>query len=313
MKIRLFLLFIIASFQVYAQEDLLSVLNANSKKSKPQIVATFKSTRVINGQSVENIAKKHLDFRIAHRFGPLNSGTYEFFGLDQAAMRMSLEYGLTDDLMVGVGRSSIQKTYDYFAKYKLLKQTKGGMPFTLALMGSVAANSLKSSTIGSTISPTYYSNVERLNYVAQILLARKFNENLSLQISPTFIHRNKVFKINPNDNSELFEPNDIFAIGVGGRYKISKRTSFNAEYFYRLPSIDASKALNPAYQNALSIGFDIETGGHVFQLHFTNALGMIEKQFIAESTDSWKNGGVRFGFNISRTFSFDGTQSKRKW
>ncbi len=313
MKINVFVFLIFVSKGLFAQDDLLSVLNANTSKPKTKVVATFKSTRVINGHSIETIAKKHLDFRISHRFGTLNSGTYEFFGLDQASMRMSLEYGITDNLMVGVGRSSIQKTYDYFAKYKLLKQTLDGMPFSLSIMGSAAANTLKSSSVGSTLSPTFYSNVERLTYVAQILLARKFNENLSLQISPTFIHRNKVFKINPTDVSEIFEPNDILAIGVGGRYKISKRTSLNAEYFYRLPIANALNALNPTYQNALSIGFDIETGGHVFQLHFTNALGMIEKQFIAESTDSWKNGAVRFGFNLSRTFSFDGNKSKKKW
>ncbi|AFK05666.1 hypothetical protein Emtol_0151 (plasmid) [Emticicia oligotrophica DSM 17448] len=274
-------------------QDLLDELDKTVKPKKTYSSATFKSTRIINGHSVETISKNHLDFRISHRFGKLNDGAYNFFGLDQATMRIGLEYGLTDFLMVGIGRSTTQKTFDYFAKYKVLRQAKGGSPVSITAFGSVDAISL-------TTSPQFrfYNNLERLTYTGQLLIARKFGERLSLQLTPTFIHRNKV---------ELdTEPNDIMAVGIGGRVKISKRTSFNAEYFYRLPmSLEPGIPTNPNYYNSLSMGFDIETGGHVFQLHFTNSLGMIERQFIGQTEGNWAKGDVHYGFNISRTFSFD--------
>jgi len=284
----------LSMFYVTAKaQDLLDELDKTIKPKKTYSTATFKSTRVINGHSIETISKNHLDFRISHRFGQLNDGAYNFFGLDQATMRMGLEYGLTDMLMVGIGRSTSQKTFDYFAKYKILRQSKEGSPISVTAFASVDAISLSTSP-----QFRFYSNLERLTYTGQLLIARKFGERLSLQLSPTFIHRNKV---------ELdTEPNDIMAVGIGGRLKISKRTSLNAEYFYRLPmSLEAGIATNPNYYNSLSVGFDIETGGHVFQLHFTNSLGMVERQFIAQTEGNWAKGDVHYGFNISRTFSFD--------
>lgn len=281
-------------FYVTAQaQDLLDELDKTIKPKKTYSTATFKSTRVINGHSIETISKNHLDFRISHRFGQLNDGAYNFFGLDQATMRMGLEYGLTDMLMVGIGRSTSQKTFDYFAKYKVLRQSKEASPISVTAFASVDAISLSTSP-----QFRFYNNLERLTYTGQLLIARKFSERLSLQLSPTFIHRNKV---------ELAtEPNDIMAVGIGGRLKISKRTSLNAEYFYRLPmSLEAGIATNPNYYNSLSVGFDIETGGHVFQLHFTNSLGMVERQFIAQTEGNWAKGDIHYGFNISRTFSFD--------
>lgn len=306
-NIFLYFFFLLTTITVNAQDDPLDILNKNTKPTTTFATATFKSTRVINGHSVETIAKKHLDFRIAHRFGALNTGAYNYFGLDQATMRMSFEYGLTNDLMIGLGRSTTQKTFDYFGKYKLLKQSSGArtMPVSVTLFASLAAVSLSSNAENSFSSPSFDNNIDRWTYCSQILIARKITDGFSLQISPTYLHRNKVFRTNSSDAREIFEPNDIFAVGFGGRYKISKRTSINAEYFYRLPSFNSNYALNSNFHDALSIGFDIETGGHVFQLHFTNSLGMIEKQFIAENTEKWTNGGIHYGFNLSRTFSFD--------
>lgn len=312
----IYLLFLLLlSVTVKAQDDPMDVLEKNTKPTTTFATATFKSTRVINGQSVETIAKRHLDFRIAHRFGALNTGAYNYFGLDQATMRMSFEYGLTNDLMVGIGRSTTQKTFDYFGKYKLLKQSSGAriMPVSVTLFASVAAVSLSTNPENSFSLPSFANNIERLSYCSQILIARKITDGFSLQISPTYLHRNKVFRINSSDASEVLEPNDIFAIGFGGRYKLNKRTSINAEYFYRLPSFNDQYKLNSNYHNSLSVGVDIETGGHVFQLHFTNSLGMIEKQFIAENTESWTNGGIHWGFNLSRTFSFDKKKKKDNW
>lgn len=291
-KILLILFLSVLYISVHAQ-DLLDELDKTVIPKKSYSTATFKSTRVINGHSIETISKNHLDFRISHRFGRLNDGAYNFFGLDQATMRMGLEYGLTDRLMVAIGRSTSQKTFDYFAKYKVLRQAKGGSPISVTAFGSVDAISLSTSP-----QFRFNDNFDRLTYIGQLLIARKFGERLSLQLTPTFIHRNKV-------ESDT-EPNDIMAVGIGGRVKISKRTSLNAEYFYRLPmSLEAGISTNPNYYNSLSLGFDIETGGHVFQLHFTNSLGMVERQFIAQTEGNWAKGDVHYGFNISRTFSFD--------
>jgi hypothetical protein len=282
-----------------AGQDLLNELDKTVKPKKNYSTATFKSTRIINGHSVETVARNHLDLRISHRFGMLNEGAYNFFGLDAATMRLGLEYGITDNLMIGIGRSTSQKTFDYFAKYKLLRQSSGprGMPVSVTALFSADAISLSTSP-----QLTFYNNIERLTYVGQLLVARKFNERLSVQVSPTYLHSNRVEASN--------EPNDVVAIGIGGRIKISKRTSFNAEYFYRLPlSFQSGNVQNSSYYNSLSVGFDIETGGHVFQLHFTNSLGMIERQFINQTDGQWAKGDIHYGFNISRTFSFD---KKRK-
>jgi hypothetical protein len=250
-------------------------------------IATFKSTRVINGHSVENVAGGVLDFRISHRFGVLDQGLYDMFGLDVATMRLGFEYGINDKLMVGLGRNTYQKSYDGFVKYKILRQSTGkkNMPVTATYLGAMTVNTLKWED------PTrenYFTS--RLNYVHQILIGRKFSSSTSIQLSPTLVHRNLV-------TSTAYK-NDVFAIGIGGRQKINNRVSFNAEYFYVLPN-----QIDPTYKNSLSVGFDIETGGHVFQLHFTNSTPQIEKGFITETTGSWLKKGIHFGFNISRVFT----------
>jgi Membrane bound beta barrel domain (DUF5777) len=279
------LCFVLSSLSTIAQDDLLKELDKQSTPQAQNTSATFKSTRIINGHSVENVAAKHLDFRISHRFGTLNSGFNNLFGLDESRIRLGLEYGITDKLMIGLGRSSHQKTYDYFVKYKAIRQTNK-VPVTVSLFANAATNTQNSSP-----DLRFYNNTERQSYCLQALIARKFNENVSLQLSPTFLHRNKVET--PTD------ANSLVAIGMGGRYKISKRTSLNAEYFLNTTKRDE------IYKNALQIGFDIETGGHVFQLHFSNSRGMVENQFIGGTTGSWSKGDIFYGFNISRVFSFD--------
>lgn len=280
---------LLSSWAAYAQDDLMNMLESTEKKEINYTKYTFKSTRIINGHSIETVAKNHLDFRISHRFGRLNSGAYNLWGLDQASMKLFFDYGLTDRLMVGVGRATTGKTYDGYLKYKLLRQSAGArtMPVTIVVVGGTSLNTLK--PIDET-QPMLF--VDRMSYFGQILIARKFSERLSLQISPTALHRNMT--------NTPFETNLVMALGVGGRFKVSKRTSLNAEYFYVLPN-----QIDPQFKNALAVGFDIETGGHVFQLHFTNSLGMVERQFLTETTGSWGGGDVHYGFNISRTFSFD--------
>ncbi len=262
-------------------------LKADEKNQTEYTTATFKSTRLINGHTVENTAKGVMDLKVSHRFGTLNKGAYEFFGLDNATMRLGFDFGLTNNLMVGIGRSTFEKTFDAFFKYKILRQSRGkhSMPITLSYVPTVA---LKTQKWDDPNQKNYFSS--RLFYTHQLIIGRKMSEGLSLQVMPTFIHRNLAAKVS--------DPNDILAIGIGGRQKLSKRISFNVEYYYQLPAYKL-----PGTANALSVGFDIETGGHVFQLHFTNSEGMTERQFISETTGSWGKGDILFGFNISRVFT----------
>jgi hypothetical protein len=287
---RLFLitLFFIINYVAFGQENLFDILNKDAKPETKFTTATFKSTRIINGHSIEKMPPGQLDFRISHRFGRINSGAYEFFGLDQANMHFGLEYGIFDWLMVGIGRGTYEKTFDGFAKFTLLRQSSGArvMPFSVSLLSSIALRSLKWDDQSRT---NYFSS--RLSYVEQVLIARKISQGLSLQLTPTFVHRNLVA-------TEL-DPNDLYSIGAGGRIKLTKRISFNAEYYYL---VNPKKYMSQQVYNPLSIGFDIETGGHVFQLMFTNSLAMTEKGFIGETTGSWNKGDIHFGFNISRVF-----------
>jgi len=281
---------LLLNINVFCQ-DLDSLMNAEN--SSPQFAtATFKSTRIINGHSIEQMKPKQLEFRISHRFGTLNEGSYGLYGLDQSVIHFSLEYGLSNRLMAGVGRGSYNKTYDGFAKYRLLRQSSGNnsMPVHLSYFSSIELKTLHFPTRpeGAT---DYFSS--RLTYVQQLLIARKFNENLSLQLTPTYIHRNLV-------RTEI-EPNDVFALGAGGRYKLSKRISVNAEYYYAYQP--NAEFVEPRTHNVLSFGVDIETGGHVFQIMLTNTQGMREGTFIPATTGSWQDGDIHLGFNISRVFA----------
>jgi opacity protein-like surface antigen len=270
-------------------QDIDQLLNEASGSTKEYTSATFKSTRIVSGHSVERMPGGQLDFRISHRFGEVNGGIYEYFGLDQANIHFGIEYGITDWLMAGIGRGTYEKTYDGFLKFTILRQSKGekAMPVSLSYFTSAAVNTLRWTGPGD------LNFWDRVSYVHQLLIARKFNERFSLEINPTYVHRNMV-------PTEL-DPNDLFAAGAGARFKLTKRLSLNAEYYYVIaPSNDfrSTKTYNP-----LSVGVDIETGGHVFQIHFTNSLAMIEKGFIGETTGNWIDGGIHLGFNISRVFA----------
>lgn len=268
-------------------QDFMDLLDDASASDKELVSATFKTTRLLNGQSIENPANGVLVFIISHRFGRLNQGAYELFGLDQSTIRLGLEYGVNDRLAIGIGRSSYQKTVDGFLKFKILRQSKGkgAMPVSLSYFASMAINTLKWQD------PTRKNyETSRYSYVHQLLLARKFNRQLSVQLTPTLVHRNLV----PLSTDQ----NDVLATGIGGRYKITNRTSLNAEYFYLLPGKTADE-----FDNCLSLGFDIETGGHVFQLIFTNGQPQFERAFITETKGDWLKGDIFFGFNITRVFT----------
>jgi opacity protein-like surface antigen len=276
------------AFNGFAQDDLLDMLNEGEEPVN-YATATFKDSRIINVQSNETAAKGVLRFVISHRFGRLSDGAYELFGLDNATIRLGLDYGITDQIQVGIARSSFEKTYEGNLKVKLLRQSSGGkvVPVSLTWYSGMYINGLR---WDEPERENYFSS--RISYAHQLIVTRKFSKSLSLAFMPSYLHDNLVQTAEMN--------NDQFALGFGGRVKLTNRLSLNAEYHYRL--IKRIEENDP-FNNSFSIGVDIETGGHVFQLHLTNSRGMFETAFIGETSGQWIDGDIFFGFNISRVFT----------
>ena len=274
------------NMNLFAQEPDLLKLLGDEKEKKEIIKNAFKSPRVINSHSMEFLRPGTMDFRILHRFGKLNQGYKNFFGLDQASMRMGFDFGILQNLMVGIGRSTYKKELDAFIKYAPVRQSTGpwSSPVTFALVSGITMD-------GTSWADPSRKNffTSRLAYYFEAIIGRKFSEAFSLQVSPTMVHKNLV----PFET----DPNNMYAVGIGGRLKLSKRIAITCDYSHIIIGIPDS-----GYYNPLSVGFDIETGGHVFQLHFSNSTGMNERAFITETTNSWSSGSIRFGFNLSRVF-----------
>ena len=250
-----------------------------------EVTATFKDTRVINMQSNETPGAGVLHFVIAHRFGRINEGLYSLWGLDNASMRMAFDYGLTDRWSIGLGRSTFQKTVEASVKGKLLIQkSDNSMPLSLTYYGVTMANGMR---WDDPERDNLFSS--RLSFVHQLILTSKLTERTSVALVPSLTHRNLV--------SFTSQSHDQITIGIGGRHKLTHRMSVNTEY--HLPI----QGLNDGTTNSLSLGVDIETGGHVFQLHITNSQGMFERAFLTETTGRWLDGDLFFGFNLSRVFS----------
>lgn len=277
---------------IHAQDDLLSLLGEEEEKTE-YVKAPFKATRVINNHSLQQVAEGVMDFKISHRFGPANSSWRDLWGLDNATMRVGLEYGVKDWLNVGLGRSSVRKIYDGFVKVNLLRQSTGlkNMPISIIYVATAAVTTNEWSAQEEAVLDFKH----RLNYSHQLIIGSKFSDKFTLQIMPTLVHRNLV--------TTNAEENDVLAIGIASRQKLTKRLSLNLEYFYLLPDQVAERM-----HNALSLGVDLETGGHVFQFHITNANLMNEQGFITETQFDWGEGELFYGFNISRVF----TVKKRK-
>ncbi|MFA9193989.1 DUF5777 family beta-barrel protein [Flavobacterium sp. FBOR7N2.3] len=275
--ILLLMLFPIISF---SQEDLLKGIDTISGKEK--VTAAFKGLKIVNLESTKLAAKGDLYFIVAHRFGSVKDGFEGFFGLDNANTQLKFVYGLTEWLTISAARSEL--AYDFSTKYTLLNQTTDGFPLSIAGFSSLAINN----TLKESLYPKLTFD-NRFTYVQQILISRKYSEKLSLELAPTFFHENFV------DNVE--QDNTQYAIGIGGRYKLSKRWSLNVDYAAHL-----NRASNSIYKNPLSIGFDLETGGHVFQMHFTSSQGIHEAGYLAQTTGDWTKGDVFFGFNLLRVF-----------
>ncbi len=278
---------------ITAQDNSGSLLDALGNDNPTQrVTAAFKSPKVINSHSIEMLQKGVLDFRILHRFGDVNNGLYDMFGLDVATMRLGFDYGITNDLSVGIGRSTYLKELDGMIKYRILCQTTGKreIPISLVWVSGITINGLKDPFAGEI--PVTFSR--RVAYYHEIIIGRKFSENFSFQLSPTLVHR--------NITTTSVDPNNYYGLGVGARYKVSKRIALVLDYVHVFNRFPGKLSYDP-----LSIGVDIETGGHVFQLHFSNAKGMNERAFITDgfNNSNWFQGHFMFGFNLSRVFQIN--------
>jgi hypothetical protein len=270
-------------FFAYAQETPMLDELKDSTGSTEKVYGTFKSPRVINAHSVEMLHKGNLDFRILHRFGFLDNGLKEFFGLDEASMRMSFDYGLSDNFTIGIGRSTLRKELDFFLKTRLLQQAKGEKPIPLSVV-LAAGTMVWTEKYFAAVKPDFS---DRTSYYLQLVAGRKFTNSFSMQLSPLWLYSNA-----PLSGDEK----NIFALGGGLRYKFSKRMAFTMDYHL------AMNGLTDQNTNPISVGVDRETGGHVFQLHFSNATGMNERAYIMETYGDFFKGDIRFGFNLSRMF-----------
>lgn len=291
---------LIISGVINAQDELEELLNSSTEEKKSEYtIATFKTTRIINAHSIETVKKKSLDFRITHRFGDIGGvggGVHTLYGFDNVTdVRIAFEYGITDFLTVGLGRNKgaaiIRELLDGYVKYRLLKQTvDNNMPLSVTLLGSTAFTYMRRS-VDSTSEAYLPQFAHRFSYVTQAIIGKKFHNRVSLQIMPTYIHRNYVSFGDENNN---------FAFGIGGRVKLTQSFGIIADYFYIFSQFRQDNS--DIYYNPLSVGFEIETGGHVFHVNFTNSQGIIENQFLPYTNSSWTKGGFRFGFTISRVF-----------
>ena len=268
-----------------------AVFTVVGQHDKERTIETFDDTRVVNGHSVETQKEGSMKFIIAHRFGAINSGIHQLGGLDNSQIRFGFDYGISDNITIGVGRSSFEKNLDGFVKVKLLHQSQEGSPISLVAFQSADIFTFE------TFQPFDIETKYRWNYVTQLLLARKFSDRLSLQVMPTYVHKNLV------ETSDL--DNDILSVGAAGKVQLTKILSFKAEYYYTLPD-----QLLDANTNSLALGFDIETKHHVFQMHLGNSRGMIERYFISETFGKWSDADIMFGFNITRDFQIKGRKYK---
>jgi len=286
----LFLFFLFVQ-SLTAQDDLMKILDETQPKAKEFAIATFKSTRLVNMHTTEVLGKRSLDFRISHRFGDINSGANNAWGLDGPAnIKLSLEYSYDGRLMAGIGRSSYQKMVDGFLKYRLIRQTTDNRnPLSITLFSGIY-ETLTDLSSGSPADNKYADISNRLSYVSELLIARKFNSNFSLQIAPIYVHYNLV--------DFASDKNDVYAIAFVTRIKYTKRQAVTLEYVWRL-----NKYSQTTYYDSMGIGWELETGGHVFSVHLTNSFGISENQFVAYTSNTWENVGIRLGFNISRVFT----------
>ena len=293
-----------SSVALVAQDDLDKLMNEMDSVQDAKIFATFKAYKIINAQSVETIKKGTLDFRITHRFGNIGAksggGGHTLLGFDEAQdIRLSFDYGITNNLSVGFARSKRFEHLDGTLKWRFLEQTTKKVPLSICLFTNAAFTPMEESQLYIGVADTFpHSAAHRFSYTSQLILARKFNHWLSLELIGSYTHRNFIKEAYNSDN--VMDANGVPAVGIAGRIKMTKRTSLVFDYFYPLSEFRSDRSFT---QHPLALGIEIETGGHVFHLNFTNAPGILETDFITNTTDDWMDGGFKFGFNISRVFT----------
>lgn len=293
MKIKYTFLAFFFPLLLLAQNDLLKEIDDKSMESTAN--PAFKALKIVNFESTKLIGKGDFYLIISHRFDYLDQGIKEFFGLDNAFTQLKFAYGITDKFTIQVARSGFQKTYDLGLKYLIISQKTNGSPVAIAFFNSLAAN--------TELDKANYPSLDfqdRLSYVSQLLISRKITDKLSLEVAPTFFHEGFLVEI-LDENNNVVTPNpqdkNQFAVGIGGRYKLSKRLSLNMDYGAHL-----NRASQSVFKNPLSVGLDIDTGGHIFQVLFTNSKAMHESGFLGHTTGDWGKGEISFGFNLIRVF-----------
>ncbi|MDR6547151.1 hypothetical protein J2810_003222 [Chryseobacterium rhizosphaerae] len=276
----LLFLSVFSSGFAFAQEDLLKdidTIKTDTEFSQP----AFKALQIVTGQSTKLAAKKEWYIIVAHRFGDVSTGFKNFFGLDNASTKLGVIYGISDAISVSLSRETNMKTFEGAVKYRLIRQNDD-VPVDI-----VGYNVMGVNTDLSKDNYPFLTFNDRLSYLTQALISRRFNDKLSLQLTPSYVHKNLYEPKNEDKNQ--------FLAGLGGRYKISKRVSVNAEYFVNFDN-------HSFYKNPLSLGVDIETGGHVFQLLFSNSQINSDIGYLTNASGEWGKGHIFFGFNLYRVF-----------
>jgi hypothetical protein len=280
-----FLLFFLFSFGIaMAQDDLLKELDTDSVGKKEIETAAFKGLQVCTMQSTKLASKGEWYFLVAHRFGDITEGFDNFFGLDNALTKIGGLYGATNWLTLGFSRQTYNRIYELTIKYKFANQEVNGFPVTIVGYNTMDINS----NLGEDEFP-YLKSSNRFAFSTQLPISRKFSNAFSLELNPIYIHKNLY--------EPLFEKADNFLLALGGRHKISKRISLNAEYTFRLNAKETN-----FYHNPLTVGMDVETGGHVFQLVFSNSQPMNDVSYFTNATGITEGKGIYFGFNLYRVF-----------
>ncbi len=276
------LIFILFPVMALSQDDLLNEID--KVEEDKSVSSAFKSLKIVNIESTKLVAKGDFWLVISHRFGYINNGIEDFFGLDFANTRIQGVYGISNKFNVQISRDKFNKAYEGALKYTIFSQKKDGFPFEISGFNSIALNT----ALDKSNLPKIAFN-DRIAYVNQLLISKKFNDGLSLQIAPTYSHENFV-----EDNNQK---NSQISLGIGGRAKLTKRVSVNFDYVANF-----SRAESSGFKDPIGIGFDIETGGHVFQLFFTNARASHENGYISNTLGNFFKGDISFGFNLVRVF-----------
>jgi len=276
-------LFLLVTKNTLAQDNLLKELDSMVKPSKT-VNNTFEALKIVNLESTKLVGRGDFYFVIAHRFGSVKNGLTDFFGLDKATIRFSFFIALSNKFNLGLSRSEFRKTYEISIKYKIVQQEKEGFPFNIVGFNSIGFN--------TEISKKNFPKLafkDRLTYFNELLISRRINKNLSLEIAPALIKENFVF----NDNQD----NSQFVLAFGGSHKLNKSLSLNFDYAHNF-----NRTSHSGFRDPLSLGLDIQVGGHVFQLVFSNSQQLTDANYITNATGNWGDADIFFGFNLLRVF-----------